>query len=208
MIFFKKPYLKMKRPGFTLIEVLVATVISVAMMTLVMASFWTLWQTYRTSELLRDMQHEATFALTRISDKVRNYGVDYAAYVGTSANVNHNLWVKDTDLNREFLFRYKPLPDEALFLGNYTEPDADLDPMFSHDKFAITELRFSKSPDNGAPTRANSVRVIDPVRMLQPQVSIYFKMVSRFDVWGRPVDPADALSLEIQTSISSRNYDF
>jgi len=198
-----------KNQGFTLIEVLVATVISVAMLTLVMSSFWTLWQTYKTSELLRDMQHEATFALTRIADKVRNYGVDYSAYIApgrcVGVNVNENLCVKDPVSGEEFLFSYKgigatPGPEQALFMGDYTNPD--LDPLFSHDKFLITHLRFDKFPDT-EPTRQNTAN------QFQPKVMIAFRMQSKVDVWGKPiVDPDDALSLDMQTTISSRNYDF
>ena len=191
---------KIKNSGFTLIELLVATVISVAMLTLVMASFWTLWQTYRTSELMRDMQHEATFALTRISDKVRNQGIDYSQYLNTGAcvaNINTNLCVKDN-----YFFTYKPTLapplNDGLFMGDYIAQD----PLFSHDKFAITELRFSKFPGT-EPTRTNVGN------QFQPQVSVHFKMESRLDVWGRPVvAPEVPLSLEIQTTISSRDYNF
>lgn len=181
-----------RRPAFTLVEVLVATVLTVAMLTLVMASFWTLWQTYRTSDLVREMQHEATFAMTRLADKIRSQEIDYAAYTNPS--------LCQPDINRRLclsggsFFRYE---DENLFMGDALEQD----PLFSQAKFALTELRFEKFPTE-APVRTNTDN------QFQPQVSIYFQITSRQDIWGRPVSPSEALSLDLQTTISSRDYNF
>jgi len=186
--------MRYKNSGFTLIEVLVATVISAGMLTLVMTSFWTLWQTYRTADLMREMQHEATFAMTRIADKVRAEGLDYSAYNNPTQcqpNINHLLCVGSNTF-----FRFDPA-EAMLFMGNYTNQN----PLFSADKFLILDLRFAHYPLN-APTRT------DLGTQFQPQVVVRFSIVSRRDIWGREIDPADSFSLDLQTTISSRQYDF
>ena len=180
-----------KNTGFTLIEVLVATVISAGMLTLVMTSFWTLWQTYRTADLMREMQHQATFAMTRIADKIRAEGLDYSAYSDPSRclpNVNERLCV-----GTDTFFQFSDT-DEMLFMGNYTEQD----PLFSINKFLIKDLRFEHYPT------AEPVRT-DLGTQFQPQVGVRFTIVSRYDIWGRETDN---LSLDLQTTISSRQYDF
>jgi prepilin-type N-terminal cleavage/methylation domain-containing protein len=190
--------------GFTLIEVLVATVISVSMLTLVMASFWTLWQTYRTAEIMGDMQHEATFALTRVADKIRAKGLDYEAYkiggdcFATPTSPLQNLCLNDDNnpLTLADNYPYFVFENENLFMGDYAEQD----PLFSTRKFMVEALDFSYYPDE-EPNRRSE-------KQYQGQVSIYLKLVSRRDIWGRLIDPAEALSLSLQTTISSRNYDF
>ena len=186
--------MKHKNTGFTLIEVLVATVISVSMLTLVMGSFWTLWQTYRTADLLREMQHEATFAMTRIADKVRDRGIDYGAYGQPDKCMNHN---DQFCAKGDHFFTYDEIAD-TLEMGNYTTQE----PLFSHDKFAVTLLRFDKFPGT-EPTRSSGF-----LNQFQPQVSIHLQLTSKKDVWGRAADPATALKLNLQTTISSRDYNF
>jgi len=183
-----------KHAGFTLIEVLVATVISAGMLTLVMTSFWTLWQTYRTADLMREMQHESTFAMARIADKIRAEGLDYSAYnspTQCAPNQNRLLCVGSGTF-----FRFDAA-EKMLFMGNYDVQN----PLFSASKFIITGLQFDRYPTN-EPTRT------DIRTQFQPQVGVRFKIASRRDIWGREIDPSEGFSLDLQTTISSRQYDF
>lgn len=181
-----------RNKGFTLVEVLVATIISVTMLTLVMGSFWTLWQFYREADLMREMQHEATFSMTRLADKVRFYGVDYSGYLDPNrcqGNINTTLCLGDSWLLKS--------EHDNLFMTK----SGNLEPLFSENKFALDYLHFSVFPiDEPNPlTLANG---------FQPQVTVHMKLRSLRDALGREVDPAEALTFTIQTTISSRNYDF
>ncbi len=183
---------RLRHKGFTLLEVLVATVISVTMLTLVMGSFWTLWQLYREADLMREMQHEATFAMTRIADKVRSNGVDYDGYLDPNrcqGDINKTLCLGEN--------WFLKAEDENLKMTN----NGTLEPLFSANKFALDYLHFSVFP-------ANKPNPTTLENGFQPQVTVHMELRSLRDSLGREAEPADALKFTIQTTISSRKYNF
>ena len=64
-------------PGFSLIEILVAIVVSGIVLSAVMTSYVSLTQTSRKIDLSRQLQREMNFAMIRIGDRIRSHPIDF-----------------------------------------------------------------------------------------------------------------------------------
>lgn len=71
--------IKRRAAGFTLIELLVAVTISGIILSGVMSSYAGFIRTKQQIDLHRQLQTQTSIAMSRIADKVRDYGIDYAS---------------------------------------------------------------------------------------------------------------------------------
>lgn len=171
---------RFKKSGFSLIELLVAMVISGIVLVSVLTSFWLFIQTHQKAELNRELQRETRFALSRIADKTRNYAIDYEQYKGggdcpPSINQNHKLCLEG--YNVEF-------KNDNLWLNDQ--------PLLSPDKFIINTARFGFSPDKDPRKNLGDIHL-----QIQPKVTISFNVESR---------KVSTIKFDIQTTLSSRKY--
>ena len=184
--------LKQKRvavPGFTLVEMLVAMVITGIMLTLVMASYWTFLQTQQRMAVSRELQSEVRFALNRVADKVRFSRPNYPEYTGTgdcTTDINYHLCLLGAD-GTTYLFAYDQAA-ETLRLGN--DP-SNIQPLISPQKFKVTGLHFDFSPQNDPSDLSND--------QMQPKVTVYIEVSPRSGRYQHVV-------IANQTTISSRQY--
>lgn len=179
---FKTKNRRVKHKGFTLVEVLVALVISGMLLASVMGSFWVLMRANQRAQISRELQKETNFAIIRMADTIRNFAIDYEAYqFGTgsiceSLDINNcqNLCIKENE------FEHK---DENLFMNGQ--------PLFSA-KHKVENVYFSI-----APSQNPFENLGDRQKQIQPRATIFIHVVSKND---------PAIELEIQTTISSRKY--
>lgn len=165
-----------KNKGFTLVEVVVVVVVFGMLMTMVMQSYWGLVQAYQKAEVMRQLQRESNFALTRIADKMRYHSLNYAEQIsGECAGAAEKLCIGD------YVFTYDD--------GEGTLTMAD-QPLFSAGSVEVVDFRFSYTPD--ADPFASFAN-----RQLHPKLTVFLSVASRKE---------PGLKMDLQTTISSRKY--
>ena len=169
-----------KTQGFSLLELLVAMVLSGIVLVSVLTSFWLFIQTHQKAELNRELQRETRFALSRIADKTRNFSIDYEQYkpgenCPPSINQNHKLCLEGHSV--EF-------KNNNLYL--------DDQPLLSPEKFHINTAHFGFSPDKDPRKNLGDIHL-----QIQPKVSINFNVESK---------KINTIKFDIQTTLSSRKY--
>ena len=75
-----KAGVKTKFLGFTIMEVLVSTVLFGIVMSLVLGSVWTMVKTREQTARFRNLQQELQFGMVKMADLIRAYGIDYAQH--------------------------------------------------------------------------------------------------------------------------------
>ncbi len=185
---------RLKVSGFTLIEVLVSLVIMGIMLTLATSSYWVFMQTNIKAGISRDLQQEMRFGLTRMTDQMRGFSIDYSAYGDVTSDCGSG------NLNQKFCFG-KNSKGEFVFLEYKEDPDEDADtddemlffdgqPLFSS-KFRVSGFYVAFSPTE-SPYRNGASEF-----QIQPKATFFLKVESkRFE----------NIKLELQTTISSRKY--
>ncbi len=175
----------MKNKAFTLIEVLVSIVISALLLTIVLGSFWLLIKINKKNEISGELQREISFAMIRISDKIKSNSIDYQAYTSDSSSICQNASLSSGTQNRlclqnKYKFQQK---NTNLFMNDQ--------PLFSND-FEVDFVDFIVSPAEDPFSDISKIGI-----QLQPKVTIKLKVKSK---------KYEDLFLEIQSTISSRKY--
>jgi prepilin-type N-terminal cleavage/methylation domain-containing protein len=208
----KKPIKKtFKHKGFTLFEVMVSMVISGMVMASAMGTYWVLVQSHHKNALYREMLRQTMFAMTKMTDQVRNYGIDYDAYASGSAcdavgykngqTVSGNMILclggdivfegeKTEDLSP------KTIPAKYFYKLNIKKTVSGIttiSPLFS-DNFEVESLKFSFTPEK-EPNKTG----YEKEYQLQPKVNISMKVRSSLD---------HNVNFSLQTTVSARNYKF
>lgn len=168
-----------KKRGFTLLELMVAITISGVIMTAIMSSYASLIRTKQKVDQHRQIQAQATLALSRIADKVRDYGIDYDAHDPTDPNT---LFV-GTDVNGEDVVFTFTETDEGQFTLQQTT-GGRVSPLFSRGVTATGS--FTVSPD-----------AIGRPALYQPKVHVQLAVSSAKD---------ETIKMDLQTTLSSRRY--
>ena len=166
--------------GISLIEVLVSIVIAGIIFSTVMVSYFSLIQTQQKTDIMRQMQKEVHFAIIRIADKIRANSIDYDAYSGGRCS--------GIDLRSS---NKLCLGADNIFEVNGTRLMMNNSPLIS-EKFAIKKMYFY-----GSPTTNPVGNQGDKDSQFQPKVTIFLEVESLKD---------PSISMEVQTTISSRNY--
>ncbi|MDH3325075.1 MAG: type II secretion system GspH family protein [Candidatus Peregrinibacteria bacterium] len=177
---FQKIKPRRKVEGISLIEVLVSIVISGIVFSAVMVSYFSLIQTQKKADLMRQLQKEVHFAIIRIADKIRANSIDYSAYSEGSCSA--------VDLRSSLKLC---IGDGNVFELNGDRLLMNEAPLISQ-KFSINKLFFYSSPTSNPAENKG-----DPSIQFQPKVTIYLEVESQLD---------PSIKMEVQTTISSRNY--
>ncbi len=172
--------MKHKHTGFSLVELLVAMVITGIMFTSVTASYWLFLQSHLKAENTRLLQQEVRFAMTRITDKVRAYNLHYTEYqtggnCGPNLNQNEVLCLQG--------YHFKKQGDNVLMNDQ---------PLFSDNRVMVDSVFFDFSPAQD-PLK----NLANPDLQIQPKVTIYLRVKSKF---------YQEVQFQAQTTISSRQY--
>ncbi len=175
----------MKNKAFTLIEVVVSMVVSALLLTLVLGSFWLLIQINQKNEIAGELQKQTSFAMIRMSDKIKNHSIDYRAYQHDSETICQNLALTSGTQNRLCLqngYKFKQ-KNSNLFMNNHQ--------LFSDD-FEVEYVYFFVSPAEDPFSDITNFSI-----QIQPKVTIKLKVKSK---------KYDNIFLEIGSTISSRKY--
>lgn len=167
--------------GFTLIEILVSMVIMAMVFSGALYGFWKILEANARIDLSRQLQKEMHFAMIRMADKIRDYSIDYDAYVSGSGKPCENQDVNSPlslCVKNDYAFT---MEDDVLKMNNA--------PLLS-DKFITETLNFSITPNTDPSNIANP--------QFQPKVTIFLKAESKF---------LPDVSIPLQATISSRIYD-
>ena len=166
--------------GFTLVEMLVAMVILGILLTMVMQSYWGLIQIYQKAEIMRQLQRESHFTLTRVADKMRYHSLNYQAYnLGGACGVT---------LSKKLCLG----PHVFIFDDVTGSLTMDGQPLFSSDVIEVRHLDFSFTPD-----RDPFVHLGTPSAQTQPKLTLLMEVAAQ--------DLPD-LKFDLQATISSRKY--
>lgn len=174
-----------KHSAFTLVEVIVSILISALLLTLVLGSFWLLIKINQQNEIAGRLQKQTTFAMLRMSDKIKQYSIDYEAYTSAANGLCKNLSLDSGTQQKLCLganHEFKKEGDTLLM---------DTHPLFS-DEFIVDSVNFFVSP-SADPFSDISEKSIQ----LQPKVTIALKVHSK---------KYENILLEVQSTISSRKY--
>jgi prepilin-type N-terminal cleavage/methylation domain-containing protein len=169
--------------GFTLIELVVSMVIAGIVFSAVMGAYVSLIQTNTRIDTLRQLQKEANFAMTRMTDKIRAFSVDYDAH-SPSGSCTFALSSAETRIlcvQSGLKFEFK---DKNLFMNE--------DPLFS-ERFSLKEGFFRVTPEKDPSDLGNP--------QFQTKVMIFFELE-----YVSEKDPSLNFSLPLQTTVSSRVY--
>ncbi len=172
--------MKYKHSAFTLVELLVSMVISALLLTTVLGSFWILMQTNQQNEESGRLQQQANFALLRISDKIKNYSIDYQKAETIIPALD--LGSPQTQLYINGGFEFKKHGENLTMNGQ---------PLFSP-SFRVKNALFWVSPKKDPFT---NIDIKD--FQLQPKVTMVLQVESK---------KFPNIALDIQTTISSRKY--
>lgn len=119
--------MKIKGPGFSLLELVVAIAIGGVILATVMGSYLTLAKTKQNLDISRQIQREINFAAMRVGDRIRAHSVNYAKF---------------DESNHHFL----PLGDDEFV---YSQEDKTLTmngaPLFSP-SLEVSKLNFDVTP--------------------------------------------------------------
>ncbi len=170
-----------KKQGVTLIELLVVIVTSAIVLSSVVASFASLVGVVEKIDVSRQLQKEIHFALVRVADSMRAYGIDYEAYEGGDCMGQSKESATKVCFGNGFVFEKKKRENRehsGFFMNG--------EPLFSS-VFHVNDVNvFDITP-----------REKDDMKNYQPKVTIYLDVVSR---------QYPDISFQIQTTISSRVY--
>ena len=175
----------MKNKAFTLVEVVVSMVISALLLTIVLGSFWLLIKINKKNEIAGELQRQTSFAIMRISDKIKNNSIDYKAYAHNSAGICQNLSLVSGTQNRLCLQNSYEFKQEGVNLLMNGQP------LFSDD-FKLDFVHFFVSPPEDPFSDISKIEI-----QLQPKVTISLKVKSK---------KYEDIFLEVQSTISSRKY--
>lgn len=167
-----------KNLGFTLLEVLISIVIGGIILASAMSAYGSFTKASQAISLAQKLEKQTTFALTRISDRIRNHSIGYEHYGNYNPGSTENrLFLGD---QTEITFE-----DENLFMNG--------EPFFSQE-FFVKKAQFLVSP----PENPFSKTLSNIDHYIQPKVSISLDIESRKD---------PGVKNSIQTTISSRIYE-
>ncbi len=191
----------MRKPGTTLIELIVIVVISAIILSAVMTSYASLVKTNQKINVSRQLQKEINFAMIRLTDKMRSYSVDYEAYDSGNCS-GYNL----SDSNNLLCIQGEGETDSYFFnQGDFIAPDGETyktlfmnqEPLFSS-FFEVKNVHFFVTPSKD-PFDIKNLQTPADIKAynLQPKVTITLEVGS--------IQYED-LEFHIQTTISSRKY--
>ncbi len=175
----------MKNKAFTLVEVVVSMVISTLLLTIVLGSFWLLIKINRKNEIAGELQRQTSFAMMRISDKIKNNSIDYQAYSYNSSSICQNLSLVSGTQNRLCLqngYEFKQKKKKLFMNGQ---------PLLGDD-FEVDYIDFFVSPSVDPFSDISKIDI-----QLQPKVTIKLRVKSK---------KYEDIFLEVQSTISSRKY--
>ena len=152
-----KSELKIQKPAFSLIELLVAITIGSIILTLVMMSYASMVQTNLRLDEARKLQKQANFAVIRMADRIRNYSV-----VLPNDDNNQRSDFVSSDEGTLVIGKNKGFFE---YLPSSKKVEMDGQPLFS-DNVVVDVLEFDYSVEN-------------PKQ--QPWVQIYLKISSARD---------------------------
>lgn len=194
MHFFHTPKVR----AFTLIEMLVSMTIAGIVFASVMTSYASLTRARQRIELFRGLQQQGSFALIRITDKVRDYGIDYDAYASGwpysgSTIETQVLYLGDGtvfELDSDGIFRMngelllassvEVVPDTFSFI---ITPDADPSVLVHPSYYTLND-----------PSASSSDYLTEQV---QPKVQVQMDLRSTMN---------EAVILPLETTLSTRIY--
>ena len=113
-----------KSKAFTLIEVLVAVVITGMVLSSVLLGYWQMVKVNHTINLSRQLQKEVHFAMVRMADKIRDYSIDYNAYTNPTGSCGEQTITSPSKLcignsNNNYIFEKNCRIFPKLFLKNH-----------------------------------------------------------------------------------------
>jgi len=180
-----------KTSGVTLIELLVSMVIMGIIISLVLGSAWTMVKTQDQAAHFRNLQQEIHFSMSRISDLIRTYGIDY---LNNDDLLNP---VQELTLNGK-IYGSDPIVLEIKSSGNrekslFINDSPLLSTLVKVKEIGIDTLgEFTVSPKGDPFTNYGN-----PEMQIQPRVEIFLVLQ---DI------KYPHLEIPIQTTISSRKY--
>ena len=177
-----KKYLHNK--GFTLLEILVSMVIIAMVFSSALFGFWKMLETNARIDLSRQLQKEVHFAMIRMADKIRDYSIDYDAYIPSSGGKCETQDIASP----QKLCVNDPSGDSYVFEVINGILKMNSAPLLS-ERFLVSSLNFTITP-SADPSKITNTQ-------LQPKVTIYIKAQAK---------NLPDISISIQTTISSRIY--
>lgn len=186
----------MKNKGFTLVELVVTMVILGLVFSGVMGAYYMLLQTRDRVDLEREMQKEVSFAITRMTDKIRAESVDYQAYESGGRCQSTYLQGAQKICLGDHWYLFFDGASSQLFIENSVGQRQGL---FSH-KFLVTSAEFYTTPEKD-PYDPAHIAISD--YQLHPKTQIYLEVAS---VRKNKNNTDPLIKMDIQTTVSSRQY--
>lgn len=193
---------KRLQKGFTLIEMMVAMTIFVIFIGVIVQSYFGIIVMQRESNEYRVMYSEARYIFDKFSDEVRNGGISYAQTlavnsVGTLTNPLSAIVLFSPDFSRAVMFKHDgesiAFSEASIVDGVVTVKDSY---NLNSDRIRIKEFRIYISP---LVDPYSSENVYNNVVQYQPKVTIFVE-------FEKDISGGKTLDLDLQTTISSRNY--
>lgn len=186
------------KKGFTLIEMMIAMTIFVVFVGVIAQSYLSIVRTQREANEYRVMYSEARYIFDKFSDEVRNGGLSYQQIGQGISNPLFWLVLVSPDGNRAVRFEYR---DGAV---SFAETLKGSDGKFqacegynlNSERVKIKDFKIYLSPlvDPYKPEN-----VYNSATQYQPKVTLF----ARF---SKEIAGGKTLDIDLQTTISSRNY--
>jgi type II secretory pathway pseudopilin PulG len=174
-----------KTTAFTLIEVITTIVITVILLSIILASYASMTRVVQDIKLSQKLQRETNFALQRITDRMRNGSINYAAMVAANQTIRSpQQLILDTGENQVLIERKKSGDHQTLYF--------DGEPIFS-ELFHVEHFHVTINPIN------------DPYLPINKYTTAYQQPKIRLDVEVRSI-AKPTITQALQTTISSRKY--
>ena len=165
------------------------------MLTLATSSYWLFLKTNMKTEVSRDLQQEMRFALTRITDRMRAYSIDYEEYSDISPKACSGYANAKACFTGGSILRYDADPDadESTEDGMLYLEDQ---PLFSPKKINVTAFYTDFSPRIN-PYKPENMGNLDI--QIQPKATFFIEAQAKDKRFKN-------IKLQLQTTISSRKY--
>ncbi len=175
-----------KTTGFTLMELMVAITVSGIILSAVMTSYAALVANKQKIDQFRHTQSAATLSMSKIADKVRDFGINYDAYEGGDASTETTLlhigpYIDENEVEHDISFEIK----NGKILMQYNDRVAPIT-----GGLVVSDGAFVVQPST-VPNRGEGAQ------LYQPRVDVDLSFVSADD---------ESIKMDLETSLSSRQY--
>lgn len=179
-------YIIRKRNAFTLIEVITTIAITVILLSIVLASYASMTRVIQDMKLSQKLQREVHFTMQRITDRMRNESINYAAMIADNQDIGSpQKLILGTGENAVTIER-KSSGEGAFSL------EFDGQPIFS-DLFTVERFHVQIDP------------LVDPYLPANKYTNNYRQPKLMVGLTVRSIDKPTIVQ-SLQTTISSRKY--